>query len=255
MAMLTVKPGKARGCPADPGADDLVAKARRFADLSAYPLKKRLMIRAAGLAFYGLINLIGRTVRFKVEGMENWDNALRDGYAPIVVFWHDGIFLATYFGRGRGGVVITSQSVDGEYIARCIQRFGYGAVRGSSTRGGVGAFVEMIRLIRLGQPAVFTIDGPRGPRHIAKPGAVLLAKKTGQPIISLTTTPARFWTVSRSWDATRIPKPFTRARVEVTPPIFVPPDADESVLETKRGELQETLDAGHRRGEEWRAAQ
>src|SRR5688500_19433593 len=76
---------------------------------------------------------------------------------------------------------MTSRSFDGEYIARFIQRFGYGAVRGSSTRGGVGAIVEMVRLMRAGLPTAFTIDGPKGPRYVAKMGAVLLAKKTGQP--------------------------------------------------------------------------
>ena len=69
-----------------------------------------------------------------------------------------------------------------EYIARFIQRFGYGAARGSSTRGGVGAVVEMVRLMRANCPAGFTVDGPKGPRYVAKMGPVLLAKKTGHPV-------------------------------------------------------------------------
>ena len=253
MSALSVKPGKARECPSDPGADELVAKAHRFADLSGYPLRKRLKIRASGLAFYGLINLIGRTVRYEVEGLEYMENALRDGRVPIIAFWHEDIVLATYYLRWRNIVAITSQSADGEYLTRCLQRFGFGAVRGSSTRGGVGALIELIHLMRQGQSAVFAIDGPKGPPHIAKPGAVLLAKKTGHPLICLTFTPARFWTFSRSWDAMRVPKPFSRARLEIAPPIFVPPDADEAVMEAKRDELQEALDSGERRGRQWRA--
>jgi lysophospholipid acyltransferase (LPLAT)-like uncharacterized protein len=147
---------------------------------------------------------------------------------------------------------MTSQSFDGEYIARFIQRFGYGAARGSSTRGGTGAVVEMVRLMRAGCPTAFTIDGPRGPRYLAKMGAVLLAKKTGHPILPFTITPVRFWE-AKSWDRFQVPKPFTRVRVDIAPPIFVPHDADEGLLEAKRDELQQALDEINRRGDKWRA--
>ena len=223
------------------GAADGLKRAYTFADLSAYPLKKRLMIRAADLLFYLLINLIGRTTRFEVEGWENWERAAGAGSLPIYVFWHNRILLATYFWRRRRIVVMTSQSFDGEYIARFIQRFGYGAARGSSTRGGVGAVVEMVRLMRAGCPTAFTIDGPKGPRYVAKMGAVLLAKKTGHPVLPFTIKAERFWQ-AKSWDAFQVPKPFTRARVLIAPPIYVAPDADESTLEAKRDELQRALD-------------
>mgnify|MGYP003694196253 FL=1 len=100
-----------------------------------------------------------------------------------------------------------------------IQRFGYGAARGSSTRGATGAVVEMVRLMRAGCPAGFTIDGPKGPRYVAKMGAVLLAKKTGNPVLPFTTAAERFWEARKSWDHFQIPKPFTRARVIIAPPI------------------------------------
>lgn len=218
------------------------ARAYQLADLSHYSLKERLLIRVADWVFYLLINLIGRTVRFRVEGWENWEAASADGRLPIYTFWHDRVFLATYFWQRRRIVVMTSQSFDGEYIARFIQRFGYGAARGSSTRGGVGALVEMVRLMRAGSPAAFTIDGPRGPRHVAKMGAILLAKKTGQPILPFSVNAERFRAVS-SWDRFQIPLPFTRARVAIAPPIYVAPDADDAALEEKRRELQRALDA------------
>ena len=94
---------------------------------------------------------------------------------------------------------MTSRSFDGEYIARFIQRFGYGAVRGSSTRGGVGAIVEMARLMRAGCTTAFTIDGPKGPRYVAKMGAVLLAKKSGHPIMPVTMALRSYWKIP-SWD-------------------------------------------------------
>lgn len=219
-----------------------VGRAYRFADLSAYPFGKRLLIRAADLVFYALIRAVGRTVRFRVEGWEHWEEAARGGGLPIYACWHERVFLATYFWRGRGIVVMTSQSFDGEYIARFIQRFGYGAARGSSTRGGVGALVEMARLVRAGCPAGFMVDGPRGPRRVAKPGPILLAKKTGQAVLPFSIGAERFWEIP-SWDRTQIPRPFTRAVVRIAPPLRVPADADNDAVERKREELQRALEA------------
>ncbi|HEV7398266.1 MAG TPA: lysophospholipid acyltransferase family protein [Pyrinomonadaceae bacterium] len=226
-------------------------RAYSFADLTGYSWKQRLMIRAADIVFFLLIKLIGRTVRWEVEGWENWEAASAAGQIPIYTFWHNRVFLATYFWQRRRIVVMTSQSFDGEYIARFIQRFGYGAARGSSTRGGVGAIVEMVRLMRAGSPTAFTIDGPKGPRYEAKMGAVLLAKKTGNPILPFTITPKKFWTVKKSWDQSQIPKPFTRVRVYIAPPIYVPGNADEELLVVKREELQRSLNDLNARGDEW----
>ena len=136
---------------------------------------------------------------------------------------------------------MTSRSFDGEYIARFIRRFGFGAVRGSSTRGGIGALAELVRLSRANCPAGFMIDGPKGPRHEAKMGAVLLARKTGNPVLPFVVNAERFWEVP-SWDRFQIPKPFTRATVRIAPPIRVPADASDSALEQKREELQRALD-------------
>ena len=220
--------------------DERVARAYRFADLSGYRVGQRLAVRAAGAVFYLAIRALGATARFRVEGWEHWEESWRGG-PPVMAFWHEQIFLTTYYFRRRRIVVMTSQSFDGEYIARFIQRFGYGAARGSSTRGGVGALVEMARLVRLGCPAGFTVDGPRGPRRVAKTGALLLAKKTGRPVLPFAVTPHGCWRLG-SWDRLQIPKPFTRAVVRLAPPLYVPADADDARLEALRDELQRTLE-------------
>ena len=222
-------------------AGERVGRAYRFADLSGYSFGQRLAVRAAGLVFPLLIRAVGSTLRFRVEGQGHWDEAARDGRLPIYTFWHDRIFAGTYFFRGRRIVIMTSQSFDGEYIARFIQRLGYGAVRGSSTRGAVGALVELTRLVRQGCPAGFSIDGPRGPRHVAKMGAVLLAKKTGQAVLPFGVNAERFWSLN-SWDRMQIPKPFSRVHVCFAPPIRVAPDADEAALAAAREELQRALE-------------
>jgi lysophospholipid acyltransferase (LPLAT)-like uncharacterized protein len=225
-----------------------------FRDLSDYSFKDRLLIRAAGLVFFTVIKLVGLTIRFEVEGWENWEAATRDAQVPIYTTWHNTIFLSTYFWRKRGIVLMSSRSFDAEYMERTIKRFGFGTVKGSSTRGHTGATVEMIRLIRAGHPGGFTIDGPKGPRYVAKMGAVLVAQKSGQPILPFTIATHKCWELQKTWDHTRIPKPFSRARVVIGPPISVPAGRDENLLARKQEELQQSLDHLERQGKEWRAA-
>lgn len=231
-----------------------IERAYAPSELSSYSFTERVMIRAVGLALYAIMKLVGSTVKFEVEGWENLEAASAGGKLPIYTTWHNGVFLSTYFWRDRGIVVMSSRSFDAEYTGRLIKRFGYGTVRGSSTRGHTGASIEMIRLMRVGCPAGFTIDGPKGPRHVAKMGAVLIAKKAGQPVLPFTIVPAKSWEIRKTWDQTQIPKPFTRARVIIAPPIYVPADAATSVLNAKRDELQRTLEALVQKGEQWRAS-
>lgn len=221
------------------------------ADLSSYSFKEKIIIRLADWTFYWLIKIIGKTVRYETDDWENYQKIERAGKVPIYAFWHNRIFAGTYFFRNRGIVVITSQSFDGEYIARFIQRLGYGAVRGSSTRGGVGALVEMIRLMKKGLPMGFTVDGPKGPVYVAKTGAVLLAKKTGNPIMPFVVEAEKYWTIN-SWDKMQIPKFFTRAKIFIAEPIYVAADADDAEIESKRLELQAKLDGMVKSGEQWR---
>ena len=225
-----------------------IEKVYKFATLAKYSLKERLLIKAADLTFFAMIRIIGKTIRYEVEGWENFEAIEKAGKLPIYSFWHNRIFSGTYFFRNRGIVVITSQSKDGEYIARFIQRLGFGAVRGSSTRGGVGALVEMIRLMRSGLAMAFSVDGPKGPRYVAKTGAVLLAKKTGNPMMPFVVENKNYWTV-KSWDRLQIPKPFTPVMVVIGRPIYVSPDAD---IESSLAELQQSLDRLVAAGEKWK---
>src|SRR5438034_2250737 len=126
---------------------------------------ERVRIFVATWIGYFAVLLIGRTLRWEVVGWENFEAARQIEKSLIYAFWHCEIFSATWFWRRRGIVVMTSQNFDGEYIGRIIQRHGYGAARGSSSRGGARALVEMIRAIRKGRLAAFTVDGPRGTRH------------------------------------------------------------------------------------------
>src|SRR5262249_6696954 len=117
-----------------------------------------------GWVGYLVISIVGRTMRWESEGESHLEEIYRSGHRAIFTFWHGRIFPATYYWRNRGIVVMTSMNLDGEAIAQCIQRFGYGVARGSSSRGGFRALAEMSREIRESDEPACTIDGPRGPR-------------------------------------------------------------------------------------------
>ncbi len=163
-----------------------------------------------------------------------------------MAFWHGRILPATFYFRGRGIVVITSENFDGEWIARIIERFGYGTARGSTSRGGRRAMLQLVRDMQQGKPAGFTLDGPRGPAGVAQPGALWLARTTGNPVLPFHLEASRHWSL-RSWDRTQIPKPFSTVALVVGEPMPVPADAADGDLERWRVELEIRLRALERR--------
>ena len=189
-----------------------------------------------------LLALLGRTLRWRVRGLEHLADIEASGRQPIMAFWHGRILGATYYFRGRGIVVITSENFDGEWIARIIRRFGYATARGSSSHGGQRALLQLRRDMGAGHPSGFTVDGPRGPARRVQPGAIWLASVTGNPVLPFHLESDRYWT-ARSWDRTQVPKPFGRIALVVGAPIEVPPNADDAVVEDKRVELERALNA------------
>ncbi|HEX9366823.1 MAG TPA: lysophospholipid acyltransferase family protein [Vicinamibacterales bacterium] len=182
---------------------------------------------------------LGATYRWRVDGFEHYESIIRSGTVPIFAFWHGRILPATLFWKNRGIVVITSRNFDGEWIAGIIRRFGYGTARGSTSRGGARALVQLRRDLAEGRPAAFAIDGPRGPARVAQPGAVFLAGATGHPLLPFHIEADRFWTMN-SWDRTQVPKLFSQVRVAIGEPIVVP-DAADATVEAKRLELERVL--------------
>ena len=201
---------------------------------------KRWQAAAIAGVGYPLIAALGSTLRWRVEGLEHYDAIVAQGRQPVMAFWHGRILTATYFFRRRGIVVITSENFDGEWIARIIERFGYGTARGSTSRGAKRAALQLVREMRAGKPAGFTIDGPRGPARVAQPGAVWLAGATGNPVLPFHLEAQACWTL-RSWDRTQIPKPFTTVSLVVGAPIEVPADASDVEREAARVTLESRL--------------
>ncbi len=159
----------------------------------------------------------------------------------IYSFWHDVIFPSTYIWRDLQVRVMSSDSFDGEYTGRIIRKFGFVKVRGSSSKGAVRAFLAMKKEVEKGWVVAFTIDGPRGPRYVAKPGPVVLARATGVPMVVYHIGLDDAWTL-KTWDRSLVPKPFSRALLRISRVIPVPRDADEAEKERLHGELQAALD-------------
>jgi lysophospholipid acyltransferase (LPLAT)-like uncharacterized protein len=195
------------------------------------------LIAAAG---YPAVRLLGSTWRWRASGLEHLGAVAQAGRLPIMAFWHGRILPATYYFRRRGIVVITSENFDGEWIARIIERFGYGTARGSTSRGGRKALLQLTRDMAAGKPAAFTVDGPRGPARIVQPGAVWLAKATGNPVVPFHIESSRHWTLD-TWDRTQIPRPFATAAVALGQPLYVPETAGSADIEASRQALEDRL--------------
>jgi lysophospholipid acyltransferase (LPLAT)-like uncharacterized protein len=201
---------------------------------------KRVEAAAIAAVGYRLVQLLGSTLRWKTDGLEHFDAIVAAGHQPVMAFWHGRILPATYYYRRRGIVVITSENFDGEWIAGIIERFGYGTARGSTSRGGKRALLQLVRDMAAGKPAGFTLDGPRGPARVAQPGAVWLAKATGNPVLPFHLEASHHWTMN-SWDRTQIPKPFSTVAIAMGEPFHVAADADDAGLERARLLLEERL--------------
>ena len=220
-------------------------------ETNAHPfsLRQRISLWLIAWAGYLFIRLIGPTLRFEPYPEEG---CLSDGVASpigIYCFWHRCVIPVAYRFRGRKIAVMTSRSFDGEYIARIIKKLGFGAVRGSSSRGAVGALMGMKQELDAGNPVALTIDGPRGPIYVAKPGPVLMAKKTGHGTVCFYAAVERAW-VLKSWDRMMIPKPFSRVAAWGTPTLYVPAEATDEEMEALHQQMQAMLDRCREKAEE-----
>jgi lysophospholipid acyltransferase (LPLAT)-like uncharacterized protein len=204
-----------------------------------YTLRERLLLWLISMVGTLAVRLIGMTLRFSVF--------IEPGGVPfnthplILCFWHRAIFSSTWVFRMQNIGVITSQSFDGEYIARIISAFGYVPIRGSSSRGGLRALLESRRILEKRRTVAFTTDGPRGPLYVTKPGPVLLASKTGVPMVAFHIALEKAWLL-HSWDHFMIPKPFSRALLCMSAKMEIPAELEGARLDKFHAELQEAQD-------------
>lgn len=209
-------------------------------DPQRFTLRQRIVLRIIIFLGHAIIRVIGPTLRVSVSYEEGAQKTL-DERPLIASFWHSCMIPATYIFRDMGIRVMSSDSYDGQYMGRIIHKFGFLAVKGSSSRNAVRALLGLRRALEEGWTVAFTLDGPRGPRHKVKPGPVALARSSGLAMTMFHAAVDKAW-VLNSWDRLMIPMPFSRVLVRVGKLIHVPSDATDEDVERYTGELQAALD-------------
>ena len=203
---------------------------------------RRLQASLIGAVGFPSLRALGATWRWRSRGEEHREAIFAAGKLPVMAFWHGRILPSVIYFRHQNITVITSDNFDGEWTAKIIHRFGYTTARGSTSRNAARAALRAKRAMQEGHPIGITVDGPRGPALVAQPGAVWLAKATGNPILPFHMEAASAW-IASSWDSTQIPRPFSLIAMVMGEPFYVAPDADEAAMERARVELEHRLNA------------
>lgn len=220
----------------------MTAPAQDASEQREFTLRQRILLWLISFAGHLAIRLICPTLRYGISWEEPPSPPDAIYEKPVIYsFWHRSVFPAAWLWRKQGIAVMTSRSFDGEYIARIIQKLGFVAVRGSSSRGGSEALRGMKDELGKGAAVAFTIDGPRGPKYVAKPGPVLLARSTGLPMAAFYVALSDAW-VLKTWDEFMIPKPFSKALVRVSVKMRVPGKATDAEIRDWHASLQESLE-------------
>ncbi len=191
--------------------------------------------KIAWTAVYG----IGKTLSITEHGCRD-DFFSKEAGPVIFALWHGRLFIPMFCRRDLGVHVLVSEHRDGEIITASLDAAGFRTVRGSTTRGGARALVQLVRLVERGEKVAFTPDGPRGPRWRFQPGAVYLAAKTGVPVVPITGSASRAYYFN-SWDSFQLPLPFARGVLTIGEAYRVTGGLDDANIEFHRAELERRL--------------
>lgn len=203
--------------------------------------KQRIIGTCAGW----ILRLVGSTLRMRVT-----DHAglTESSDTPMLwAIWHNTVFVMPYahfkFFRHRKIVVLTSASKDGAVLESAVRVCDIDAVRGSSSRRAVAALVALRKAIKSGSDVCITPDGPRGPKYELQPGIIKVAELTGAPIVPIRVKFGRCWKL-KTWDALRIPVPFSKVHVVLGEPVKIEQGIDAEQFERERVALQNILHNG-----------
>ena len=226
------------------GADEAVADGEVEAERQARKLEKARRLARFG---YPVLRTLVATWRTEWRGVERFGFDRAEPTPAILTVWHEALLPGAFIGSGHGMAVMISQHGDGEIIAKVMQRIGYRPVRGSSTRGGARALIEMLRVPRE-VALVVTPDGPRGPAGSCQDGVLMLASKAGRKILPTGLAASRTWR-AKSWDRMIVPKPFAKVVLFTGEPVDVPAGLmqDPEALALCRQRVTEALDEARRR--------
>jgi lysophospholipid acyltransferase (LPLAT)-like uncharacterized protein len=169
-----------------------------------------------------LVRVLASSWRIRPVHEERW-RVLYQAKRPLVfLLWHEALLPLLWQHRGQGIAIVVSEARDGQYLNDLALSWGYRAVRGSSTRGGIRALLGAVRELQAGRSVAFTPDGPRGPRRELKPGVITAAQRGGGVIVPIHAEADRAWRLD-SWDRFMIPQPLARVRITYGDPFEVEP--------------------------------
>jgi lysophospholipid acyltransferase (LPLAT)-like uncharacterized protein len=190
-----------------------------------------------------LLRLWWRMYRFEVEASDAYLDLERSRQPVVFAIWHEGLLTVCWYGaqllkRGVKATFLISPSVDGEIGVMLLAEFGSRAVRGSARRSGAAALRGLHRAIsENGQSPFITLDGSKGPHRYCKPGAIMVARMAGVPIVPVGVAASRSWRAP-TWDHHLVPKPFAKVLITVGEPNVVPRKMDDAEVERRRLELE-----------------
>ena len=199
-----------------------------------------LLLGIVPTTFAWLMRLWFGSCRVTIHNPEHCFHAEEKDKTAIATFWHYSIIFVLYQMRHYSGTAMVSASRDGEYIARLAEQFGFDTVRGSRNNKSVEGLKAMLRAVRNGSNAAIVADGSQGPPRIVQAGSLLLASRTGAPILPMVYAASSYFTI-HSWDRTIIPKPFSRVDYYYGEPLFVPAKLQPEELEEYRLSLEKRL--------------
>src|SRR5215467_1927688 len=219
--------------------------------LPQLPWSRRIQIPFIAAAVYSVIRALGPTLRYEVLGWQHAERVHASGKRIIWAFWHRIILPIVWWHRNHDVVVMNTTAFDGQWTRKVIEWLGFGTAQGSSSRGGLRGLVVIAKHLEEGRDCAFTIDGPRGPRYVAKPGPVMLARKSGCPIVVFHIGVEHGKTFEKTWDQFLLPAPFARTVLLFARPIEVPMNASAELMEAKHAEMQRELERVRDIAEGW----
>jgi|LSQX01.3.fsa_nt_gb lysophospholipid acyltransferase (LPLAT)-like uncharacterized protein len=190
-----------------------------------FTFSQRLQLAVFPIMLADIFKLLYKSCPLEVRGARYKEEVLAEHGRCHMAIWHEAMAVAGCYYGGHDYTTMTSQSYDGEFAARVIKRWRIGAARGSSSRGGSDALSTMYEAAQHARITGFTLDGPQGPRYVAKPGMSVLSARTGLPVVPNIFAFEKAWRLN-SWDRFPIQKPFSR--IYCVYGEAVPPPADDS---------------------------
>jgi lysophospholipid acyltransferase (LPLAT)-like uncharacterized protein len=222
-------------------------------DVRPRPLSplRRAQVPVISNAAYAFALITGPTLRYEVLGWQHIERIHNQNRRCVYSFWHQTIFLAMWWWRHRGVVAMTSANFDGQILGSALKKIGFDVTFGSSSHGGLRGISVLARRLKGGQDVAFAADGPRGPRYAAKPGPVILSRRSRCPIVAFHIFAEHAHVFERAWDLFQLPRPFSRVVLVIGPPIEVPDEIGRSAVERKQAELQQALERARETAESW----